>query len=414
MLHSLIRSFETGKVVHVYVIAASEDGPTKVGCGGNPRKRLASLQTGNPQPLSVFHVERTGYFSTSVEREVHQILASTRRPDGGKEWFEIRPAEAKIIVQVVAYAFMLSQDRTHTLHDLSWKPAQLWLRLQEEYRDYCDENDLEPSGDFANLDCACALKILAQSIFPDASVGLPFSDFLHSHNDGVLLHWAFGQLGERPPKEDRLAPYVRAYALLEERGMTGWDYYYVSRDPTIRWLEWNTARKLTANEVRCLIDLWNDYVDEHNTTMARRLPLPPRVRDGVYLKILGVEENGDPVTRLMFSRDEFRAIVKLPKGISLAKNGSVGWSYAVFDERLKRLRNVAADGFVSANITNEVLVSPILPWLESAAFTRDRKFKEFLKQPGDFFPAPYKWDGREQPFVIFEAMPRIGDHGEIR
>lgn len=400
--------------MHVYVIAASEDGPTKVGCGGNPKKRLASLQTGNPEPLSIFHIERTGYFSAAIEREVHGILSSTRQPAGGKEWFGIRPAEAKIVVQVVAYAFELSQDRNNTLLDLSWKPAQLWLRLQEEYRDYCEENDIEPSGDFSDLDTPCAPRILAQSMFPDASVGLPFSDFLHSYNDGVLLYWAFGHLGERPPKEDRLAPYLRAHALLEERGMTGHAYYYVNRDPTIRWLEWNTARKLTANEVQSLIGLWNDFVDEHNATMARRLPLPPRVRDGVYLKILGGEENGEPTTRLMFSRDEFRAIVKLPKGISLAKNGSVGWSYAVFDERLKQLQDVAADGFVSASITNEVLMSPILPWLDSAAITRDRKLKEFLKQPRDFFPAPYKWDGREQPFVIFEGMPRIGDHGDIR
>lgn len=400
--------------MHVYVIAASEDGPTKVGCGGNPKKRLASLQTGNPEPLNVFHVERTGYFSAAVEREVHRILAPTRSINGGKEWFSIKPAEAKIVVQVVARAFELIHDRSKSWMDLSTQPFLLWLRLRGEWRDFCNENDLEPTDKFDDLDCVCAQGILAQSLIPGLSVGLTFSDFLFSYNDGVLIHWAFGQLGERPPRENRLASYVRAYALLEERGMTGSGYYYVSRDPKVRWLEWNTARKLTADEVRCFIDLWNDFVDKHNATMARRLPLTSRVQDGVHLRILESEQNGEPATRLMFSRDEFRAIVKIPQGISLTENGSVGTSYAVFDEKLTRLENVAAHGFVSVNVTDEVLMSPILPWLESAANTRDRSLKEFLMQPSDFFPAPYKWDGREQPFVIFNGLPRIGDHGEIR
>lgn len=66
----------------VYVVQAIGDTPIKVGRAVNVRKRIASLQTGNPRKLELLHVVPGG---SHLEWQLH------RRPHGHRlvgEWFD--------------------------------------------------------------------------------------------------------------------------------------------------------------------------------------------------------------------------------------------------------------------------------------------------------------------------------------
>lgn len=56
----------------VYVIQGDPGGPIKIGVATNPRKRLSSLQTGNPQRLRLLHVVPGDH---ALEAAFHQRLA---------------------------------------------------------------------------------------------------------------------------------------------------------------------------------------------------------------------------------------------------------------------------------------------------------------------------------------------------
>lgn len=71
--------------MHIYVIAASEHGPSKIGIARNPERRLKGLQTGSDRPLTLFHQEPLGFSAAAVEKAIHRQLAA-KRTAGGTEW----------------------------------------------------------------------------------------------------------------------------------------------------------------------------------------------------------------------------------------------------------------------------------------------------------------------------------------
>lgn len=66
---------------HVYFIEASTSGLIKIGCAGDPQARLASLQTGSPEPLRLLATEAGGQ---PGERVLHRRFAASRSHG---EWF---------------------------------------------------------------------------------------------------------------------------------------------------------------------------------------------------------------------------------------------------------------------------------------------------------------------------------------
>jgi hypothetical protein len=82
-----------------YVIAYLGDdgwrGPCKVGITRDPKRRLSSLQSGNPYPLSIYGVVRVERREcvAGLEAFVHERLKD-RRLAG--EWFAVEPATALI------------------------------------------------------------------------------------------------------------------------------------------------------------------------------------------------------------------------------------------------------------------------------------------------------------------------------
>ena len=71
----------------IYIITDADRQAFKIGYTSNPdvRRRLSSLQTGNPRKLLIVGSNPAG--SRSHESEVHRQLAD-HRTDGGSEWFD--------------------------------------------------------------------------------------------------------------------------------------------------------------------------------------------------------------------------------------------------------------------------------------------------------------------------------------
>jgi hypothetical protein len=66
----------------VYFIQSGYSGPVKIGVASSPKKRLAQLQTGNPEKLVIVKVIKGK--GIDYERELHRIFADYHIRD---EWF---------------------------------------------------------------------------------------------------------------------------------------------------------------------------------------------------------------------------------------------------------------------------------------------------------------------------------------
>lgn len=83
----------------VYVIQGGSRSPIKVGRAKNPLRRLAGLQTGNPEYLHLLYVLPGG---AALERRLHERL---QRADGGAgEWFYYGPSVKQFLLLVDAVA----------------------------------------------------------------------------------------------------------------------------------------------------------------------------------------------------------------------------------------------------------------------------------------------------------------------
>lgn len=97
----------------VYVIAPSWDGPCKIGYSTNLQKRLASLQIGNWEPLSVYAFRMAVWMdgfraysgvhaallnaNRTLEAAAHKVLAEFELGLHG-EWFDVTVQEAKEVL----------------------------------------------------------------------------------------------------------------------------------------------------------------------------------------------------------------------------------------------------------------------------------------------------------------------------
>lgn len=113
----------------VYIIAHVESGgavgPVKVGVGGKPRARLATLQIGNPKPLCLFQTFRVPNheIALALESAFHEVQ-SDKCIRG--EWFNITPQQATGMMIVnfhIALAAMseFTTDEITEIFDLSIK-----------------------------------------------------------------------------------------------------------------------------------------------------------------------------------------------------------------------------------------------------------------------------------------------------
>ena len=76
----------------LYIIAASPEGPVKLGFSADPQKRLKQLQTGSAQVLALHHTEEVDDARVKIaERALHRLLGHKRLKG---EWFTVTVEEA--------------------------------------------------------------------------------------------------------------------------------------------------------------------------------------------------------------------------------------------------------------------------------------------------------------------------------
>lgn len=76
----------------LYVIAASPEGPTKLGFSIHPERRLSQLQTGHAEPLVLFHAEPVPSEKARLyERLLHRDIGYTKLRG---EWFNLTVEQA--------------------------------------------------------------------------------------------------------------------------------------------------------------------------------------------------------------------------------------------------------------------------------------------------------------------------------
>lgn len=80
------------EVAYLYVIAASPDGPVKLGYSDRPERRMRALQTGRPDRLSLYHQEPVSATQARrYEQRLHRDLNHIRT---GGEWFAMTTEQA--------------------------------------------------------------------------------------------------------------------------------------------------------------------------------------------------------------------------------------------------------------------------------------------------------------------------------
>jgi hypothetical protein len=89
--------------VHVYIICHGpndgEVGPVKVGMATDPFKRLASLQSGNPNRLCIWRTFPTPdrEIARAIERGFHHVQRKKRLSG---EWFDLNPRQASFLMRM--------------------------------------------------------------------------------------------------------------------------------------------------------------------------------------------------------------------------------------------------------------------------------------------------------------------------
>ncbi len=88
----------------IYVIAASVEGPCKIGLSQNPDKRLRQLQTGHPERLYLHHSEPAPEIKVAhLEKLIHKTLRPWKRTG---EWFalDVETAIAEVQFGIIRWA----------------------------------------------------------------------------------------------------------------------------------------------------------------------------------------------------------------------------------------------------------------------------------------------------------------------
>jgi hypothetical protein len=381
--------------MYVYVIAASLNGPSKIGMATHPEKRLRALQTGSPFPLTIHHIEAIGRAASTVERAVHHALAS-KRAGGGTEWFEVTPEEARLAVRASALAANVLIDDSISLHEISKRSALQWIHEIEKYRaehddedGYVDELEQAPPPDI--------FQIIADPLRPPTISGLSFNDYLLTWDDGMWLRWAFQKMGEPQPSGKRLAPYQKAASHINAK-----------ENPALRWIEWSAARELQQDEIEILASIWDRFIHQHNL-IERDGPqwaaagIDDHV-DDVYLSTLKRDKNRGDRDCLVFWHKYFRAVLFPTKQVEFCS--SVGLTLT-----LQPIGNVKALGFLAPTITSDVWMVPFHPWLSSAPTRRDERFGNFIHNPQKRFPSQRPYDGPNAAINVAITLSSIDENG---
>jgi len=376
----------------VYVIAWSDNGPSKIGIAADPAKRLKALQTGSPHALSLKHVEPVGTAASAVEREVHRALTA-RRLDGGSEWFDLPPADARIAVRSAAAAADVLIDEEATFDAIHQKSVFRWLDEQAKRRQLKDEDDEDYDDDLPELAPPSPVELIARTVELPKSGRYKFNDYLRTWPEGMWLRWACERMGKKLPEGRSLGPYLEADKFLEDRDAK------VGRKIHDRWIEWSASRDLSAYEAETLAQVWDQFVPIHNRLESRGDPEPVHgihdFVDGVHLMCLEGDRRYKDPQCVLFWHNDFRAVL-IPQRPIKFHNINMG-----LIAKLTPLRDVPVSGFVAPAFPRDIWQRPFLPWLRGAVTRRDAALSAFVNNPTKVYPSTEKRERRDSDSLTF-------------
>lgn len=294
---------------NLYIIAASEDGPCKIGRAKNVDSRLKQLRTGNPYKLEVFGKFNLHYNSSLAEYLCHWVLHE-HRTAGGNEWFDVNVREATLVAKQITRTVAAVDGANVVLGDAVWNCAKSNGSDWAEYEMWHDDDNDNEYREFPRLNMIFPSHVMALMIEPEEARRFNFDDYIKSFSDGYPT---IEQNGESPLpclRQKSFNNILPAIEFLHNHGLDG------SIDYTPGWLYWCHGRDCTEEEVRRLVQVWNNFAPRWNSIFDDGVSEP---EDGVENVVNGVEfyaihpnENVGHGGYLCFENESFRITLKLP------------------------------------------------------------------------------------------------------
>jgi hypothetical protein len=386
--------------MHVYVMATSEFGPSKVGISAAPEKRQRGLQTGHPEQIIVHYRARVRdeCEARMVEQIAHRSLRLVRA-EAGNEWFKLPTAEAMIAVRHAAALIGALHDPAMTLDALSRKAAVSWLKSIEDYRAALDDEGRD-STTIDDLQAPDLLEVLACLRRPAAS-SFSFNHYLDTWPEGPWHRAIQQNLGRVRCSGSSFLPYLEVADILVERNIDEGSHV------SCRWIEWSLARDLTASERTLLSEIWNTFAERYNAIELADPYVPEHGRDDrvddVELFALINDPRHPGRQCAIFCHEHFRAVLLPRRALELH-------SYDRLARSVLRPLSGAIAGFVAPVIRQSLWSEPLVSWLHKTPTCRDAALARFLGNSLKQYPEL----GHRQPVeygkalaLIYHELPRV-------
>ncbi|MDQ7251531.1 GIY-YIG nuclease family protein [Dongia sedimenti] len=362
--------------MHVYVIAASGFGPSKVGRSAKTEERRRGLQTGHPERLVTYYKVRTRDENESrlVEQLAHRSLRLVRSR-ANSEWFEVPTAEAIIALRHAATVVAALRDPGTTLDEIGRKAVVSWLKSIEDHRAALDDEGLD-STTLDELQALKVLDVLACSQCPGLC-SFSFNDYIDTWPEGPWHRAIRQSRGIGRPSGRSFAQYLDVADISREQGAD--EGAHVAR----RWIEFGVARDLTDSECASLQSVWNTFADRY-TTIERKDPyIPEHGRDDRVddVELFAQVNDPDRPSRqcAVFYHEHFRAVLLPQQRIELH-------SYDRLARSMLRPLSGQVRGFIAPVVRDALWSEPPMSWLHQAPKRRDAALTHFLANPSKRYP----------------------------
>jgi len=389
--------------MHVYVMAASESGPSKVGRSAETERRRRGLQTGHPEPLVTYYRVRTHDEDEArlVEQLAHRSLRlAPSRADG--EWFDVPTAEAIIALRHAADAVMAVRAADTTLDEIGHRCALSWLKSIEDRRAAIYDEELEHSTTLDELQAPNVLDVLACSRPPSHDISFSFNDYIDTWPEGPWHRAIRQSRGLGRPSGRSFAQYLEVADILQERDAD--EGTHAAR----RWVEYGLARDLSDSECASLRTVWDTFA-EHYTTLELKDPYIPqfgrddRVDDvELFAQVNDPQRSGRQCA--VFYHENFRAVLVPRQALELH-------SYDRLARSILRPLSGQITGFIAPVFRDTLWSQHLSSWLREAPERRDGALARFLDNPSKLYPEI----ADRQPVgygtalaLVHNELPRVG------
>jgi hypothetical protein len=381
--------------VRVYVIAASDLGPSKIGISDNPEKRRRGLQIGHPEPLTVYYSVNVGDVerARAAERTAHRSLAATRA-GAENEWFGVPPAEAIIVARAAALSVAALDDEMTALGEMLRRQGLTWLKSLEGQRAALDAAGVD-SSTLDYLRAPDMFETLTGRCRPSAS-RFTFNDYLNTWPEGSWYRAL--RPGERRRSGNSPMPYLDASETLLDRGSA--EDAQVAR----RWIEWSLARDLSSGETAGLAAVWGVFAECYTELAGRDPYAAVHGQDDQVDGVAVFAQTNDPSRPdrqcVVFLHEHFRAVLFPQRALELHSLDQFGRA------QLKPL-SAPIFGFL-APISSSIWSEPLTSWLGEGPKRRDAALARFLGNPAKRYPQL----GPRTPIGHSKALAVV--HNELR